>query len=977
MAAMMPIPREDATSSPEEEALLESAVADDPAAEIEELDDGSAVIYEDEVETRESAEFGANLADDGTLSERDLHDLGTELCELIEKDQESRSERDKQYAEGIKRTGLGGEAPGGAEFDGASRAVHPMLAKGCVDFASRAIKELMPAQGPCRTQIIGESTDEKLDKAERKKTFLNWQLTTQVMENRAEYERLLSQLPLGGSQYKRWWWDDQLRRPRTEVVYVDDVFLPYEQSDFYSSHRVTHLQKIDKITYESRIASGLYRDLDLAEPSSMTMEQSAASKATEKIEGSTDDGAYHNDDGLRHIYQVFLDKNFEEDKAADRTAPYVVHIDRYTERVLGIFRNWREGDETYAKKHWMVEYTFIPWRGAYGIGLSHLIGSLSAASTGALRALLDSAHISNFPGGLKLKAGRTAGQSITVNATELQDIDAPPGVDDIRKLVMGFPFNGPSEVLFKLLDWLGQQAEIVVATASEKIADGGADMPMGTALALIEHGAVNFSAIHARMHASLKRELEIIHRLNAENLSDEETIEDLGELVVSRKDFAGPMDVIPVSDPNIFSEAQRYAQLQAVMSLMANPVLMRFFKPERVLQRALKLLQLPAPEDIATLPKDPKKLDPLDENYVVSITDPSPIKVYFDQDDLAHLEAHLMYMTSPMFGGSPLVGPQALPVLLSHCKEHLLNLWKKHASAAAQVMMTTAAAQGIELNQTQAQSKAHAFVDQMLAGVLGQTVMPALAKASELAAQYAPKPPVDPVAMLNSETQKGIEASKQQGETQRVVLRLKAEGEQKDKDRMADDQRAALEAEIEARDQATNERLAQFAASVEVIRDESKSRSEEAQLAQKAEYDKQLTILQSLLQQGMEGMQGAVKGDEVNALIEQATQSSAQQIMAQLQAMADDTAKSRQALETTMQQAMQQIGELRTYNDAERVAEYVMGPDGTKRGVRSYIKRPDGTPDRVREFPLPSNPAAQQQQPQPQLPAPPAPGAMP
>jgi len=528
--------------------------------EVEEQDDGSAVVSltgddEDDLDP-EDPDFGENLAE--SLPQGFLDSLGSEQADLIDSDRRSREPRDKQQADGIRRTGLGADAPGGAAFDGASTAVHPMLAKGCVDFASRAIKELFPSAGPCKTQIVGEADDAKLDKAERKKTYMNWQLTTEIGEQRAEFERLLSQLPLGGSQYKRWWWDAAMGRPRTETVFTDDVFTPYGCSDFYTAYRVTHRQWVARDEYDSRIASGLYRDLHLPNVSQGWSDQSASQTATDKIEGVEEDDAAYNDEGLREVYMSYADLAIDDDPITQgKTAPYILHIENDTQKVLGLYRNWAQDDESMRKKHWMVEYIFIPWRGGPGVGLFHLIGSLSAGGTGALRALLDSAMIQNFPGGLKIKGGRTAGQSIQVNATELAEIDAPAGVDDIRKMVMPFPFAGPSPVLFNLLEWLTQQAEGVISTASEAISQSSANMPVGTALALIEHGSVNFSAIHARCHASLKKELEILHRLDAENMTDEATVEELGSLVVSREDFQGPLDIIPVSDPNVFSEAQR------------------------------------------------------------------------------------------------------------------------------------------------------------------------------------------------------------------------------------------------------------------------------------------------------------------------------------------------------------------------------------------------------------------------------------
>lgn len=806
--------------------------------QIQEMPDGSVIVMDaEEEEERKDPDFTVNLAE--VWDEHYLQTLGSEIDEAVKSDKRVREERDKQYAEGIRRTGLGADAPGGASFDGASRAVSPMLSKGCVDFASRAIKELFPATGPCKTQIIGEANDSKVDRAERKRQYMNWQLTTQVQENRAEFERLLSQLPLGGSQYKRWWWDDALQRPRTQTVYVDDVFLPYGQADFYSSPRVTHRQYVSREMYEERIASGLYRDLSIAPPPAGIDDKSRSQQASNKVEGSQEDTAAYNGDGLREIYQVECSLECPDDSYTEgKVAPYIMHLDAWSGRVLGLYRNWKEDDELRQKKNWMVEYNFIPWRGAYGIGLAHLIGSLSASATGAVRAILDSAHIQNFPGGLKLKGGRNSGQSVTVNATELAEIEAPPGADDIRKIVMPFPFNGPSSVLFSLLEWLTQQAESVVATASEHIADGGANMPVGTALALIEHDSTNFSSIHARLHHSLKQELSILHRLNAENLSDEEVVEDLGELIVSVSDFRGPVDIIPVSDPNIFSEAQRFAQMQAVMQISENPNYQRFFKPERLVARLLKLLQFPAPEDVANLPKDPQRLPALEENYKAASDQQIELKAYEEQDDLLHLQAHIQFMTSPIFGASPLVGGVCLTKLVNHCKDHLLALYRKHTRAATDAMMTVAKMQGLELGEEEAQCRAAAFADAAMAQALGPMVMPGLQKSMELVKQMQPQQPPSPDAQAMVQGQIKIAEIKDQGDTMRRKMEVDSEEKRE----------LAKLGKGQATD-AMNERIANMTAQLDsLLHDKESSRSillEEI----RGQNQKELLVLQKALEQ--------------------------------------------------------------------------------------------------------------------------------
>lgn len=871
---------------------------DEPIELVEEQDDGSAIVSfpEEDDETHESPDFGANLAK--ILSSSALGVIGLDQAELIESDRKSREPRDKQQAEGIKRTGLGAEAPGGASFDGATKAVHPMLAKGCVDFASRAIKELFPAAGPCKTQIVGTINDVKLDKAERKKQYMNWQLTTRVQEQRAEFERLLSQLPLGGSQYKRWWWDTALGRPRTETVYIDDVFMPYGQADFYTSNRVTHRQWVSKADYEARIDAGLYRDIGIS-PSFNMDDQSASSKASDKIEGVEEDNTAYNEEGLREIYLSYVDLSIEDDDiTVGRTSPYILHIDRDTQQVLGLYRNWKEADEQFAKKHWMVEYTFIPWRGGPGVGLFHLIGSLSIGGTGALRALLDSAHIQNFPGGLKLKGGRTAGQSIQVNATELAEIDAPAGIDDIRKMVMPFPFAGPSPVLFSLLEWLTNQAEGVISTASEAINQAGSEMPVGTALALIEHGSSNFSAIHLRCHAALKKELEILHRLDAENLQDEEIVEDLGELVVARADFQGPVDIIPVSDPNIFSEAQRYAQIQAVMQLSANPVFQPHFKSDKLLHRALRLLQIQSPEEFADLPKDPKRMGALDENYTVCSEDPSPLKAYPEQDDVAHMETHLHFLISPIFGANPLIGPQAFGALMGHIKDHLMHFYKKHTKGAADAMELMAPSMGVAITRAQAEAKGAAFADQIMAQLLGPMVMPAMQQAQQLAIQFAPKPPVDPAVMaqitgqqalakINNDAAAALEAAKAAAKVQADtrVEALTVQEAQKDREAKLTNEEQARSFKAwqeqfkqDANDRATTmataienhaldmqKQLAQFNAAQQAARDADAAAAQMQRDQFAAEAEARMAVLQSALQQ--QAAQFAQSQPDVGAII--------------------------------------------------------------------------------------------------------------
>ena len=830
----MPQPMSDL---PENEALNKPSQGMDVDLDLEEVDpsaitmneDGSADVDfgEEGEEPAESEEFTENLADN-FLDEQTLSDLGSMYMDYIEIDIETRKKRDKQYAEGIKRTGLGGEAPGGADFDGSSKVVHPMLAQGCIDFASRAIKELMPATGPCKTQIIGEQNDEKVDRAERKKTYMNWQVTTQIEEYRAELERLLSQVPLAGAQYKRWWWDQEQMRPRTEAIYLDDVFMPYGHADFYTCPRISYRERIGPEEFDRRTRTGVYRDINVGSAGLSMSDDSASRKATDAVEGATDNGGIYDQDGLRTVWTVEVNTDCTQDSVSDdRVVPYILHLDDSSGKVLGMFRNWKETDDRFRKKHWVTEWAFIPWRGGPALGLTHIIGSLSAAATGAMRALLDSAHIANFPGAVKLKGGRTAGQSVSVNATEIAELDAPAGVDDIRKLVMAFPFAGPSPVLIQMLELLGQQAQAVVSVASEKIAEGGADMPMGTALALIEHGSANFSAIHARLHASMKRDLAILHRLNGDFMDDEDTVEDLGDLVVHRADFQGPMDIIPVSDPNIFSEAQRYAQIQAIQQLRADPQMAALFKPERLLMRALKLMNVSDIEDITNLPKDEARLNPTDENYTLAKGD-RPLKVYEEQDDLHHLMVHVHFATSPMFGANMLIAPSFIPPMLDHCKDHLLALYRKHTKAASQTIMEVVRAQtGETPKQSDCDQKGQALVDQQLATLLSPMVMPALQAMQQQAQQISQMgaPQADPSIAL-------------QEQTKTALKKMELDAAQA---------KYTIEAQSDAADRDSTEKLAKLATTIDLMKDEQNHSAAQLRDQFKAQTDKQMVVLTQML----------------------------------------------------------------------------------------------------------------------------------
>jgi len=641
-----------------------SALVDLPEMEMEEQDDGSAIVtIEDGPEF--NPEFYDNLAD--SIDPSELTTLAFRYLDLLETDKEARSLRDKQYEEGIRRTGMGNDAPGGATFMGASKVVHPAMAEGCVDFASRAIKEMFPPDGPVKTKILGKMDDLKSAKSERKRDYLNWQITDQIEEFKDEQEQLLTQLPLGGSQYFKLWFDEQKKRPCVEFLPIDRVILPFAATNFYTAQRAAEVHEITQYEFERRIRTGMYRDVNYVKASG-TLDQNKVEQANNKIEGKQFED---NKDGLRKVYHIYCYLELEDDKKTKgEYAPYILMVDELDNQVVGLYRNWEEVDKTRTKLDWVVEFKFIPWRGAYAIGLPHLIGGLSAALTGALRALLDTAHINNSATMLKLKGAKISGQSQQVDVTQIIEIEGAPGVQDIRQIAMPMPFNPPSQVLFELLGWLDTAAKGVVTSSEEKIADVTSNAPVGTTQALIEQGAAVFSSIHARMHDSQARVLKILCRLNRWHFDEMKKGDVVADLEITREDFDKNTDVVPVSDPHIFSETQRMAQNQAVLALAEKHP--EQFNISAVLSRMLKQMKVP---NINELMKDvpaPEQRTSADENAALLIGQPA--YAYLQQDHIAHIQDHLQFALNPFLGQSPFADPNYLNNLIEHLKQHM-TLW--------------------------------------------------------------------------------------------------------------------------------------------------------------------------------------------------------------------------------------------------------------------------------------------------------------
>ena len=762
-------------------------------SDVVEHDDGSADIY---IPSNESAssldgDFFENLAD--TLPDDVLSSLAEKYLDLIESDMEAREERDKMQADALNKSGISEPASGGADFEGASRVTHPLLAEAYIDFSASAIKELFPPNGPIKTKIDGKVNKEKSDKAKRKAEFMNWQICYEITSYRSELEKLLTQLPIGGSQYMKVFWDGNKGRPEVEFVPIDDLVLPYEARNFYEVQRKFHKMIVDATTYDNRVNSGVYRDLSRS-ISSDSMTKSKSQMATDKIEGKRD-----NHNGVVDEYLIFegciqeeIDNDFKAPK--NKLCPYLITIDSQSREVLSIYRNWAEDDKYCQEIQYIVDFNFIPWRGVYGLSLLQCLGGLPDALTGSLRALMDSALISNMPGGIKLKGGTSS--STSYNPTQWTEIDLM-GQDDIRKAMMPMSMANPSPVLFQLLGFITQAAQGVVGTAEEKIADASNNMPVGTTLALIEQGAKVFSSIHARLHDSQRRILEIIHRLNRDHLPDKLQFGEDVEDYVGKADFEGIMDVHPVSDPNIFSESQRFAQIQFVLQLITQmaavaPQTLQLYNMRELFARAFELIKIPEYEDF--LPPVPivKLLNPADENVKLVLGE--PVKAYSGQNHEAHVKVLLDFAQNPLFGASPIIAQKFIPAALNHLQDHILvwysDLMKLDVSKGDKNMDFDNNPQvAVEMAKTcEVVDKAA----EIAFGKVEQVITMAMQKMQSL----MPKPPVDPMVQI-AQGQLTIAQQKAASDAQNKMQILQQKAQQAQSDLQFELQKAGIQAQTE------------------------------------------------------------------------------------------------------------------------------------------------------------------------------------
>ena len=624
-------------------------------------------------------QFDNNLAEE--LSSKESNSKASFLVSAYNSDREARSEWEERYKKGLQTLEPDGgmnESEEERAVRGLSTVVHPMIAEAATQFNARAIAELYPSGGPVKTVIVGDPSEELEEQARRVREFMNYQITQEMPEYFPDLDQMLFHLPLVGQTFKKVWWDSNMERQCSQFVKAEDFVVAPESKDLYTSPRYTHVIKMPKNDFNRYVQSGYYLPtIDAGD------EASASEDVIGEIEGVDTYGSEGYDDVITllemHVYELF--DGIDEEKIDDDNAvavPYVVTIDQDNEKILSIRRNWSQEDERKIRRDWFVSYKFLPGLGFYGFGLYHLIGGLGRAATGSLRALLDSAAFANMQGGFKLR-GRVSGGEVQVNPGEFVDIDAT--VDDVNKAIMPLPFKEPSGALFNLLSLIVDAGQRFASTADLNVGDVNPNAPVGSTVALIEQGSKAFSAIHKRLHYAQGQEFKLLADLNAENLPDEFEFSLSGSTgMVYARDFDERIDIIPVSDPNIFSTAQRIAQAQSVLQMAQSaPELHDIYEAYK---RMYEAIRIPNIDEILKKPEEAVRMDPIDEN--MSIMYGKPIKAFVDQDHDSHVAVHMQFLQDPSLGGNP--GAQQLqPILIAHIAEHIALLYRNRMEASVGV----------------------------------------------------------------------------------------------------------------------------------------------------------------------------------------------------------------------------------------------------------------------------------------------------
>lgn len=634
---------------------------------------GFELILEPEQETAE--DFDVNLAE--YMDEKDLDTLANDLIGLVDADLNSRKDWEEMYVKGLEVLGMKYEERA-EPWLGACGVYSPLLTEAAIRFQSEMITETFPAQGPVRTQIIGEETKLNEEAAARVQADMNFRLTEEMIEYRPEHERLLYSLGLAGSAFKKVYYDTSSGRQTAPYIPAEDIVMPYGASDVYSAERVAHIMRKTKNDLKKLQVSGVYRDIDLGEPTRIFTD-------LEKKKAE-DQGYSINDDDRYRILEIHVDwdlKGFEDEDGI--ALPYVITVEKGSCKTLSIRRNWKQSDKLKTKRQHFVQYNFIPGFGAYGLGYIHLIGGYARAGTSIIRQLVDAGTLSNLPGGMKTRGLRVKGDDTPIAPGEFRDVDVPSG--SIRDNIMALPYKEPSQVLSMLLEKITDDARRLVGIADLKISDMSAQAPVGTTLAILERQLKTMSAVQARIHSSLRMEFRLLKQIIRDYMPpDYSYVPEGGNRAVKQSDY-DLVEVIPVSDPNAATMAQRIMQYQAALQLAQGAP--QIYDLPQLHRQMLEVLGVKNADKLIPLKDDQKPRDPISEN--MSFLTGKPTKAFIYQDHDAHIQTHTALLRDPsimaMIGQSPMA-QQMQGAIMAHVAEHMAFKYRRDIEEQLGVPMT-------------------------------------------------------------------------------------------------------------------------------------------------------------------------------------------------------------------------------------------------------------------------------------------------
>jgi len=699
-----------------------------------ELDDGGIDVdlspEEDEIDI---SDHDANLAE--YLSESQLGMVGARVCDDVKSDLDSRAEWENLIVKGMDELGLKIEDTA-EPFEGACSAHHPLLLENVVKFQSKAVQEIFPAAGPVRTRVWGRSTPEKEAAASRLKEFLNYQILEEMVEYFDETERLLFALPLVGSCFRKLYFDGGLNRPVAEYVPVDQFVVSYNAPDLRRAERYAHILFRNQEDMTADIANGLYRNVPLGAPGMVDLNPIA-----QKVDELQGVAAPENFKAyvLYECHGYFQFDDLEETK--DGPLPYIVTVESTTRRVLSIRRNWDQKDPAKRKLEWFVHYRYVPTMGFYGLGLIHLIGSLSKTATLSMRALVDSGMFANLQGGFKLKSMRVVGGNDPIGPGEWRDVDST--LQDISKAVFPLPYKEPSQTLFALHKEVVGAGQKFADTTEQVIADSTNYGPVGTTLALLEASTKFFSATHKRIHAAQKQEFKILRRLDRDFLTSYPyDIEGMPRGIFTL-DINSEVDIIPSSDPNTPSNAHRLTRATTLLQVASqNP---QMHDMREVYRRVYSAMEVENVDKILPPQQNPMPLSPLED--LMALMRGQPIKAFPGQDHQAHIQAKMAFLQDPNAGASPIFAAMA-PLVQANVQEHVLMQYAEAAMASG-MPGDQAQAQAIQQIAMMNVQKAQAQAQAMAQGQNDSTVQLGMAELQQRAKEHGDK-------MLNNAAQLAV-----------------------------------------------------------------------------------------------------------------------------------------------------------------------------------------------------------------------------